>query len=123
MQLISVWLHLSEVRMEEFMKDSISFTAFYGLEMEHAIPDYRMLSRFCSELTAKKLDESVMDEVSWQLTEKNANVKSQSFKSKRVIMRNNKKIIPTQIMKPASSKNGKRRTLGTSGISLRLRKA
>ncbi|MCY4298081.1 MAG: transposase, partial [Flavobacteriaceae bacterium] len=70
MQLISVWFHLSDVRTEEFIKDSIIFTAFCGLDMEDAIPDHRTLSRFRSELTAKKLYQSIMDEVHRQLTEK-----------------------------------------------------
>ena len=70
MQLISVWFHLSDVRTEEFIKDSIRFTAFCGLDMEDAVPDHSTLSRFRSELTAKKLDQKIMDEVNRQLTEK-----------------------------------------------------
>ncbi|MCY4298020.1 MAG: IS5 family transposase [Flavobacteriaceae bacterium] len=70
MQLISVWFHLSDVRTEEFMKDSIRFTAFCGLDMEDAVPDHSTLSRFRSELTAKKLYQKIMDEVNRQLTEK-----------------------------------------------------
>jgi len=70
MQLISVWFHLSDVRTEEFIKDSIRFTAFCGLDMEDAVPDHSTLSRFRSELTAKKLYQKIMDEVHRQLTEK-----------------------------------------------------
>ena len=38
--------------------------------MEDAVPDHSTLSRFRSELTAKKLDQKIMDEVHRQLTEK-----------------------------------------------------
>ena len=70
MQLISVWFHLSDVRTEEFIKDSIRFTAFCGLDMEDAVPDHSTLSRFRSALTAKKIYQKIMDEVNRQLTEK-----------------------------------------------------
>ncbi len=70
MQLISVWFHLSDVRTEEFMKDSIRFTAFGRLDMEDAVPDHSTLSRFRSELTAKKIDQRIMEEGNRQRTAK-----------------------------------------------------
>ena len=45
------------------MKDSIRFTAFGDLDMEDAVPDHITLSRFRSELTAKKIAQQMMDEV------------------------------------------------------------
>ena len=44
------------------IKDSIRFTAFGGWDMEDAVPDHSTMSRFCLELTAKKLYQSIIDE-------------------------------------------------------------
>ncbi|MCY4216470.1 MAG: transposase [Flavobacteriaceae bacterium] len=63
MQLISVWFHLSDVRTEDFIKDSIGFTASCDLDMEDIVPYNSTLSRFRSELIAKKRYQSTMDEV------------------------------------------------------------
>ncbi|MCY3997925.1 MAG: transposase [Flavobacteriaceae bacterium] len=44
MPLISVWFKLSDVRTEEFMKDSTRFTTFCGLDIGAVTPNHSILS-------------------------------------------------------------------------------
>ncbi len=84
MQLISVWFHLSDVRTEECIKDSISFTDFCGLDMEDAIPDHSTLSRFDSEWTAQKLNQKIMEEVNRQRTAKEVMIQGTAVVDARI---------------------------------------
>ncbi|MCY4160568.1 MAG: transposase [Flavobacteriaceae bacterium] len=62
--MISAWFHLSDAWTETPMKDSMSFIAFYDLDLEDAVLNHSTLSGFCSELMAKKRYQSIMDKES-----------------------------------------------------------
>ena len=54
MLLLGIWNHLSDVKTEVYVNDSLSATRFCGLNLEDPIPDHSTLSRFHSELTRNK---------------------------------------------------------------------
>lgn len=75
MQLISVWYNLSDVRTEEMVNDSLSFMHFCGLELEDIVPDHSTLSRFRSELTAKRAYDRLLRKINEQLKQKKLIIK------------------------------------------------
>ena len=71
MQLVGVWYGLSDVQTEETVNDSLSAMRFCGLVLEDSVPDHSTLSRFRSELTAKKAYDRLLRKINTQLQRQN----------------------------------------------------
>ena len=54
MLLKGIWYDMSDNECEEFAKDCKSAKRFLGKDIDHPVPDHSTLSRFRSELVAKR---------------------------------------------------------------------
>ncbi len=71
MLLLQTWYSLSDERVEDMVKDSLSAMHFCGLQIEDTTPDHSTLSRFRTELTAKGAMDRILKKFNKQLKEKN----------------------------------------------------
>jgi len=55
MMLLPTWYGLSDYAVAFQVKDRISFSQFCGLPLGSPVPDHRVISRFSSVLTQKKV--------------------------------------------------------------------
>ncbi|WP_372472514.1 transposase [Capnocytophaga sp. ARDL2] len=54
MLLIGMWNNLSDIKLEEYVNDSLSAMKFCDMQLEDSVPSYSVLSLFRTELTEKK---------------------------------------------------------------------
>ncbi|SNZ01219.1 IS5 family transposase [Flagellimonas pacifica] len=80
MQLVSVWYGLSDVQVEEMANENLSVMRFLGLSLEDAVPDHSTLSRFRSDLVAKKAYDRILKKVNAQLSSHRLIVRNGSAK-------------------------------------------
>ncbi|MEO0686829.1 MAG: IS5 family transposase, partial [Cyanobacteria bacterium J06649_11] len=75
MLLIGIWYDLSDQDTEDMVLDSLSAMDFCGLKLEDDVPDHSTLSRFRSELTAKKSFDRMLRKINGQLKQKGVMIK------------------------------------------------
>lgn len=75
MQLLQTWYKLSDPGVEDFVNDSLGAMRFCGLHLEDDVPDHSTLSRFRSELIAKKAYDRLLRKLNNQLKQKGIMVK------------------------------------------------
>ncbi|XOD67926.1 MAG: transposase [Flavobacteriales bacterium Tduv] len=76
MRLLSYWYDLSDVGMEEFVKEPLSFMRFCCFRLEDQIPDHTTLFRFRNEIVAKKTYECLLKKINKELEKHQAIVKT-----------------------------------------------
>jgi len=64
--LLEQWYRLSDYQVEDRINDSISFTKFIGLGLEHEAPDHSTISRFRSAITELGLMDKLLAELNKQ---------------------------------------------------------
>lgn len=74
--LLQLWHNLSDPRLEQALRDSISFRRFAGLAMHDGTPDHSVICRFRQALGAEGLDGALFAEVNRQLEGRGLMVKS-----------------------------------------------
>ncbi len=70
MQLLQIWYNMSDPGVEDFVNDSLGAMRFCGLQLEDSVPDHSTLSRFRSELVAKKAYDRLLRKMNDQLKSK-----------------------------------------------------
>ena len=75
MQLLQIWYQLSDPGVEDLVNDSLSAMRFCGLDLEDDVPDHSTLSRFRSELVAKKAYDRLLRKINNQLKQRGIMVK------------------------------------------------
>ena len=76
MLLIGIWYNLSDEQTEDMILDSFSAMDFCALKLEDDVPDHSTLSRFRSELAAKKAFARMLKRLNAQLEDKGIMVHS-----------------------------------------------
>ena len=76
MLLIGIWYNLSDEQTQDMALDSLSAMDFCGLKLEDHVPDDSTLSRFRSELAAKKAFGRMLKKLNAQLKDKGIMVHS-----------------------------------------------
>lgn len=67
MLLLQFWYGLSDVSVEENVRDRISFSRFCGIAMDEAIPDSTVLCRFRSILSKQNAFETLLNRINAQM--------------------------------------------------------
>jgi len=75
MLLIETWYNMNDIECEEFVKDSISAMLFLGIDFNQTVPDHITLSRFRSELVAKRAYNRLLRKVNKQLESKKIRIR------------------------------------------------
>lgn len=75
MQLLQIWYNLSDPGVEDYINDSLGAMRFCGLQLEDSVPDHSTLSRFRSELVAKKSYDRLLKRINQQLKKKGVMLK------------------------------------------------
>ena len=75
MLLIGIWYDLSDEATEDMVNDSLSAMDFCGLKLEDEVADHSTLSRFRSELSAKKSFDHMLRKINAQLKTKGVMIK------------------------------------------------
>ncbi len=76
--LLQQWYNLSDVELENCLRDRLSFIRFCGLELEESVPDHSTISRFRTKLIETELYKTIFLEVRNQLEEHGLSLKSGS---------------------------------------------
>ena len=76
MLLISIGYNLSDEQTQDMIFDSLSAMDFCSLKLEDDVPDHSTLSRFRSELAAKKAFDRILRKLNAQLKDKGVVVHS-----------------------------------------------
>ncbi len=61
MMLLETWYNLSDPGVEDLVNDSLGAMRFCGLTLEDEVPDHSTVSRFRSELVAKKAHDRLLE--------------------------------------------------------------
>jgi IS5 family transposase len=69
MLLIGIWYDLSDEKVEESVNENLSMMRFCELDIEDNVPDHSVLSRFRSELSAKKAFDRLLKKINRQLVD------------------------------------------------------
>ena len=64
--LLETWYGLNDRQIEERINDSLSFSRFIGLSLEHRAPDHSTISRFRTALTSLGLMDKLLKEINKQ---------------------------------------------------------
>jgi IS5 family transposase len=76
MLLLGIWYDLSDEKVEESVNENLSMMRFCDLDIEDNVPDHSVLSRFRTELTAKKAFERLLKKINRQLVEHKVIIKN-----------------------------------------------
>lgn len=76
--LLQQWYNLSDVELENCLRDRLSFVRFCGLTLEGSVPDHSTICRFRNKLIDKGLHSKILLEVNRQIDENNITIKSGS---------------------------------------------
>jgi IS5 family transposase len=76
MLLLGIWYNMSDVEVEDHVRDSLSANSFCGLQLEDDVPDHSTLSRFRTEMVAKKAFDRLLRKMNDQLKAKKLMVKT-----------------------------------------------
>ena len=74
--LLRQWYGFSDQETEAAVLDRISFIRFVGLSLEESVPDHTTICRFRNTLVAKKLLQTLLDEVNGQMEKQGKLVKA-----------------------------------------------
>lgn len=76
MCLLQTWYGLSDYELEDRVNDSIAWSDFIGLSLEHTAPDHSLVSKFRTEMTHKRAFEKLFKEINRQLEKHGVIVKT-----------------------------------------------
>ena len=76
--LLQQWYNLSDVELENCLRDRLSFMRFCGLTLEESVPDHSTICRFRNKLINKSLHETIFSEINRQIENRGVSIKSGS---------------------------------------------
>ena len=76
--LLQQWYNLSDVELENCLRDRLSFIRFCGLTLEESVPDHSTICRFRNKLINKRFHETLFSEINRQIENRGVTIKSGS---------------------------------------------
>ena len=76
--LIQSWYNLSDVELENCLKDRLSFIQFCNLSLNRPVPDHSTICRFRNKLCNANIHKKILETVNFQISSLGLNIKSGS---------------------------------------------